>query len=81
MRNFLLVRDEDVTGVSGVGTIAEVTEFSTGKVVVAWQPPFGAIEVFDALEHVERIHGHGGKTRLVPINPQALPSTDPHHSA
>jgi len=81
MRNFLLVRDEDITGISGVGTIAEVTEFSTGKVVVAWRPPFGAIEVFDALEHVEHIHGHGGKTRLVPINPQASPVIDPNHPA
>ena len=77
MRNFVLVRDEDVAGISGVGTIAEVTEFSTGKAVVAWQPPFGAIEVFDALEHVKQIHGHDGKTRLVPVIPDTTQPTDP----
>ena len=66
MRTFVLLREEDVSGVSGVGIVAEVVEFTTGKTVVAWQIPYFSVEVHDTLESVERIHGHGGKTRLVP---------------
>lgn len=66
MRTYVLVGDEDVSGVSGVGVVAEVVEFSSGKVAIAWQIPYFAIEVHDTIESVRRIHGHGGKTRLVP---------------
>lgn len=73
MRTFVLVRDEDVSGVSGVGVVAEVVEFSSGKAVIAWQIPYFAVEVHDTIESVRRIHGHGGKTRLVPsaMSPEA----------
>lgn len=77
MRTFLLVRDEDVSGVSGIGVVAEVVEFTTGKAVVAWQIPYYSIEVHDTLESVERIHGHDGKSRLVPsalYSPSPIPS-------
>lgn len=66
MRTFVLFRDEDVSGNSGRGIVAEVVEFSTGKAVVAWQVPYFSIEVHDTLESVQRIHGHGGTTRLIP---------------
>lgn len=66
MRTFVLLREEDISGSSGVGVVAEVVEFSTGKAVVAWQVPYFSVEVHDTLESVERIHGHGGRTRLIP---------------
>lgn len=78
MRTFVLVRDEDVSGVSGPGIVAEVVEFSSGKAVVAWRMPYFTIEVHDLLEIVERIHGHGGKTRLVPSPPSPqVPGVSP----
>ncbi len=67
MRLYELVRDEDVSGVSGVGEVAEVVEFSNGKVVVAWRPETAGVPnviVYDSLEDVEKIHGHGGRTHL-----------------
>ncbi len=36
MLNFRLIRDEDVTGISGTDIVAEGTLFSNGEVVVAW---------------------------------------------
>ena len=69
MRCFELVRDEDVSGVSGTGAVAEVAEFENGKVVVAWYLHTAGVPnvtVYDSLSDAEKIHGHGGRTRLVP---------------
>jgi hypothetical protein len=65
VRIFRLVRDEDVSGVSGVGTVAVGAVFPSGKVVLEWLGADSSFEILDGLDHVERIHGHGGKTRIV----------------
>ena len=72
MRIFALVRDEDVSGISGTGTIAEGVEFSDGTVVMRWLPsdgPVGHIQqtlaMHPSIGNVERLHGHGGRTRVV----------------
>ena len=66
MLNFRLIRDEDVTGVSGTGIVAEGTLFSSGAVVVAWlgEDP-SVVHWPKGMESVEKINGHGGKTRIV----------------
>lgn len=67
MKIFNLVRDEDVTGISGTGVVAEVVEFSNGKTVVQWiAGDHQSTVVWDSLHDVEVIHGHAGKTKLVP---------------
>ena len=38
MKTFVLRRNEDVTGISGIGDVAEGVVFNSGKVVVAWDP-------------------------------------------
>jgi hypothetical protein len=60
MRPFTMVRNFDVSGVSGVGTVLEGIQFSTGTVVVHWltPPPRGSIAVFDSLEQFLSIHVH-----------------------
>lgn len=67
MRNFRLVRDKDISGVSGEGVVCEGTEFSDGHAVVHWiigdyhtTTPYP-----DGVKSVVAIHGHGGTTRLV----------------
>lgn len=72
MRLFSLVRDEDVSGISGTGPIAEGVAFTDGLVVMRWftsDGPAGFIEptlaVHPSIENVERLHGHGGRTRVV----------------
>jgi hypothetical protein len=65
MRVFELMRDEDISGVSGVGRVAVGVVFPSGKVVLEWLGSHRTFGIYDNLADVERIHGHGGKTRIV----------------
>jgi hypothetical protein len=62
---FHLVRDEDPSGVSGVGRVAVGAVFPSGKVVLEWLGSHNTFGIYDDLSLVEHIHGHGGKTRIV----------------
>lgn len=65
MRNFLLVRDEDVSGISGTGAVAEGTLFTSGKAVLSWfKKPISSIVIYDSMDELISIHGHGGRTRV-----------------
>lgn len=69
MRNFWLKRIEDESGISGVGVVAEGTQFVNGKCVLAWVTQFQSIAVYDSIEELESIHGHNGKTVIVWAQP------------
>lgn len=80
-RLFVLQRDEDNTGVSGTGVVAEGIEFSDGTVALRWMVsgkgagnPTSVVfhGVYDpatgmnhGIESVEAVHGHEGRTRVV----------------
>jgi hypothetical protein len=64
-KRFHLERDEDATGISGTGRIAEGVEFETGMAAMAWLTEWHSVAIYPNMEHVERIHGHNGKTRIV----------------
>lgn len=66
--NFQLHRDEDETGVSGVGIVAEGIEFTSGMVAMTWLSPHRCVNVYESIKTVEQLHGHGGKTRVVFID-------------
>jgi hypothetical protein len=64
---FVLRRLVDATGVSGVGVVADGAVFPDGKTVTRWRGGETGIAqtcVWDNLQHVRRIHGHDGLTRL-----------------
>jgi len=65
VRVFQLLRDEDPSGVSGVGRVAVGAVFPSGKVVLEWLGSHNTFGIYDDLERVQYIHGHGGKTRIV----------------
>jgi hypothetical protein len=67
MRPFWLVRDVDVSGVSGTGVVAEGVEFSSGVVALTWLSDWPTSVVFHdrGMDSVEAIHGHSGATRIV----------------
>ena len=65
MRTFELHRAEDETGVSGVGIIAEGCRFSDGWCAMRWKNEPRTTTLFPSIEVVEKIHGHGGKTKIV----------------
>ena len=64
-RRFELVRDVDVSGISGTGVVAEGVEFSDGTVVIRWiTGDHRSTVVWPNIGDVEAIHGHGGATRV-----------------
>ncbi len=65
MRTFALHRDEDVSGVSGTGRVAEGVEFSDGTVVLRWLTRTGSVAVYLNGADMEKVHGHDGRTRVV----------------
>lgn len=73
-RRFVLRRDEDATGISGTGVVAEGVVFSDGVVALRWLVPVGnpghgnptSVVFHDhGISSVEAIHGHNGKTQIV----------------
>jgi len=65
IRRFHFERDEDATGVSGTGKVAEGVCFSSGNVALTWLTQHWSIAIYPNMEHVQSIHGHDGKTRIV----------------
>ena len=63
MRRFVLVRHEDVSGVSGTGVVAEGVVFGDGRVALRWMTNgIHAIVIHQRIEDVLEVHGHDGRT-------------------
>ena len=65
MRNFILQRDVDVSGVSGTGMVAQGCVFSDGTVVMRWLGDHPSTVLRDHIDDVEAVHGHGGTSRII----------------
>lgn len=63
-RTFGLIRQHDVTGVSGTGRVAEGVQWPDGTVSVRWRGPRPSIVHWGGLADVEAVHGHGGHTHI-----------------
>ena len=65
-RTFVLHRDEDVSGVSGTGVVAEGAVFSDGTVVVRWLGKQASTTVWSSIDSMIAIaiNGHGGRTQV-----------------
>ena len=64
VREFVLVRNKDISGTSGVGVVAEGVVFSDGQAILKWlRDPF-SLGVYSSLEHLVAVHGHGGNTQV-----------------
>lgn len=69
-RRFHLQRDEDVTGVSGTGVVADGCAFPDGSAVVRWRGEHRSTVAWEqGVESIEAINGHAGRTRLVWLDP------------
>lgn len=62
---FALYRHQDVTGVSGEGTVAHGVRFADGQVVIRWLGDKASTVVWDSLDLAMSVHGHDGRTRVV----------------
>lgn len=65
MRRFHLVRDEDVSGVSGTGVVAEGIEFFDGSCALHWRSYPSSSAFYASIDDIITIHGHGGATNVV----------------
>lgn len=65
MRAFWLSRKEDMSGVSGVGVVAEGVQFHDGQCVISWYGQLHSINVYPDIDTLIRIHGHEGRTEVV----------------
>lgn len=63
-RRFVLVRDEDETGISGTGLVAFGVVFPDGVAVTRWNSDVAQTCVWASMDEVEAVHGHGGRTRI-----------------
>jgi hypothetical protein len=66
-RRFQLVRDVDETGISGTGIVAEGVAFQDGTIAMRWTANNlpSSTAIYGSITAVEKIHGHGGVTRIV----------------
>jgi len=64
MHRFKLVRDEDATGISGTGEVAEGVMFYDGSCALRWRTRHKSTAVYPDIPTLMAIHGHAGKTRL-----------------
>lgn len=81
MRRFYLDRAVDVTGASGTGRVADGVQWPDGTASVRWRGERPSTVHWDRMEDAEVIHGHGGTTRIVwvdpvPVEPEAPTPTD-----
>jgi hypothetical protein len=65
MRTFSMHRDEDVTGFSGTGVVAQGVLFEDGTVAIRWFGQHCSTVVWDTLTDAMVVHGHDGRTRFV----------------
>lgn len=63
-RRFKLVRDEDETGISGLGVVAFGVRFSDDVTVTRWNSDVAQTCVWQSFAEVDAVHGHGGRTRI-----------------
>lgn len=64
MKRFQLVRDVDVTGVSGTGLVAEGIVFTDGTAVLRWLTDNSSTAIYTSIDMLILIHGHDGSTRI-----------------
>lgn len=71
-RRFQLVRDVDVTGVTGTGIVADGVQWPDGTATVRWRSDRASTVHWDRITDAEAIHGHGGATRIAWIDPEPI---------
>lgn len=64
-RRFKLIRDEDPTGISGTGYVAQGVEFDDGTCAMRWLSQHRSTAVYADMADLAAIHNHNGLTQIV----------------
>ncbi len=67
-KRFYLDRTGDVSGVSGIGKVAEGIEFANGIVALSFSSQFPHANIYTNMRVVEEVHGHKGMTKVVYVD-------------
>lgn len=65
IKKFYLWREQDESGVSGTGRVAEGVIFSNGWVGMNWLTRWGSLAFYPSISDCLTVHGHQGKTKVV----------------
>jgi hypothetical protein len=75
MRRFYLRRDQDASGVSGLGNVAEGCQHDNGWCSLVWivseKEEDEVHGYYRSIKRVEEVHGHGGMTKVVWIDDES----------
>ena len=63
-RRFALIRHVDYTGVSGIGVVAYGVTFADGQVVLRWCSNHPATSMWNSMDDMLAVHGHGEATSV-----------------
>lgn len=72
-RRFVLNRIVDETGISGTGIVAWGVSFPDGAACLRWNTVNTSTAMYASMEDVQAIHGHGGLTEVVWLDPEEAP--------
>lgn len=73
---FYFQRDEDVSGVSGTGRVADGCLWTDGAVSIRWRGVARSFVNFEEFAKALKVHGHGGKTRVVWLDELEAPTAE-----
>ncbi len=66
IKTFVLLRNEDITGISGTGAVAEGCIFTdTNEVVLHWYGEHSSTNIYHSIDDLIFLHGHEGRTKIV----------------
>lgn len=71
MKRFYLSRNQDASGVSGTGNVAEGCQFDSGWCALVWLTKNSSMCYYPDINAVESIHGHQGMTKIVWIDDES----------
>jgi len=76
MRRFYLKRNEDASGVSGLGNVAEGCQHDSGWCSLIWltaehDDESDVMAYYKSIKRIEEIHGHQGMTQVVWIDDES----------
>jgi hypothetical protein len=77
VRRLHLERDEDVSGVSGTGTVAYGVEFPDDTIVLRWDTAVTSTVFYNSFKDLQTIVSHGGRTRIVFDDPVDMREASP----
>lgn len=61
---YKFIREQDVSGISGTGYVADVVEFEDGTCVMHWNTNPSSTAHYDSVNDLMKIHSHDGRAKL-----------------